>query len=112
MAVWQQTFLKEKSQKELSSGMEYARGKTGQKKKIALVAHDHKKRGLVEWARENREVLIQHELCATGITGSLLEKELALSIDKLQSGPLGGDMQLSTGGSPAPNPHRDPVGRL
>ncbi|MCC7354073.1 MAG: methylglyoxal synthase [Anaerolineae bacterium] len=63
-------------------------------KKIALIAHDNKKRELVEWARVNRDILIQHKLYATGTTGRLLEQELALDITKLQSGPYGGDQQI------------------
>jgi methylglyoxal synthase len=64
------------------------------KKKIALVAHDNRKPDLLEWARFNRELLAQHELYATGTTGSLLKKELNLNVIKLQSGPLGGDQQI------------------
>jgi methylglyoxal synthase len=63
-------------------------------KKIALVAHDNKKRDLVEWARFNRDLLAHHEIYATGTTGTLLEHELDLKITKLQSGPLGGDQQI------------------
>lgn len=61
---------------------------------IALVAHDHKKADLVEWARYNRGTLSRHSLCATGTTGRLLAQELGLEITRLQSGPLGGDQQL------------------
>ena len=64
------------------------------RKRIALVAHDNKKQDLLEWAHYNRELLIKHELCATGTTGSLLEKTLEVDILKLQSGPLGGDQQI------------------
>jgi methylglyoxal synthase len=64
------------------------------RKKIALVAHDNKKRDLVAWAKFNRAVLAQHELYATGTTGTLLEEELGLAVTKLQSGPLGGDQQI------------------
>lgn len=63
-------------------------------KKIALVAHDEKKQDLLEWARYNKELLIQHELYATGTTGTLLEQELGIEVNKLQSGPLGGDLQI------------------
>ena len=63
-------------------------------KKIALVAHDNKKKDLIEWARFNRDLLAQHKLYATGTTGKLLENELALKINKLESGPLGGDQQI------------------
>ena len=63
-------------------------------KKIALVAHDHKKQALVEWAKFNRDLLARHQVYATGTTGKLLEHELGLEITKLQSGPLGGDQQV------------------
>ena len=64
------------------------------RKRIGLVAHDNKKRDLVEWAVYNRHVLAEHDLVATGTTGTLLEEELGLGILKLQSGPLGGDLQI------------------
>ena len=64
------------------------------RKRIALVAHDNKKKDLLEWAKYNRELLVRHELCATGTTGALLEKTLDTTIEKLQSGPLGGDQQI------------------
>src|SRR5690349_7081798 len=63
-------------------------------KKIALVAHDDKKQDLLEWARYNKSLLLHHELYATGTTGKLLEQELGIEINKLQSGPLGGDQQI------------------
>lgn len=62
--------------------------------RIALVAHDNKKRDLLEWARFNRGTLTEHDLYATGTTGSLIETELDLDMNKLQSGPLGGDQQV------------------
>jgi methylglyoxal synthase len=65
-----------------------------QEKKIALVAHDNKKRTLVEWAKFNRGTLSQHQIFATGTTGELLERELDFPITKLESGPLGGDQQV------------------
>jgi methylglyoxal synthase len=61
---------------------------------IALVAHDNKKQHLIEWARFNLLTLSRHHLVATGTTGSLLEKELGLKVEKLMSGPLGGDQQI------------------
>ena len=64
------------------------------RKRIALVAHDHKKAELIEWAIFNRSTLAKHRLYATGTTGTLLEEELDQSVTKLQSGPLGGDLQI------------------
>lgn len=65
-------------------------------KKIALVAHDNKKRDLVQWAKYNRDLLAHHEVFATGTTGKILEKELGFKIKKLKSGPLGGDQQIGS----------------
>jgi methylglyoxal synthase len=64
------------------------------KKKIVLVAHDNKKPDLLEWARFNIGLLSRHALFATGTTGALLQKELGLDVERLQSGPLGGDQQI------------------
>jgi methylglyoxal synthase len=73
-------------------------------KRIALVAHDNRKKDLVEWVEWNYKILLNHELICTGTTGALveeaIEKKLDLknkrrfSITKLKSGPLGGDQQL------------------
>ena len=64
------------------------------RKRIALVAHDHRKADLLEWAQYNRDLLANHELMATGTTGALLEEALDIPVVKLQSGPLGGDQQV------------------
>src|SRR5438067_5342101 len=66
----------------------------GPVKKIGLVAHDNKKRDLVEWALFNRDLLAEHLVYATGTTGAILEAELGFPVSKLQSGPLGGDQQI------------------
>jgi methylglyoxal synthase len=69
-------------------------GAVPQRKRIALVAHDSKKQELLEWAAYNRDLLSKHELLATGTTGKLLEDKLELPVTRLQSGPLGGDLQI------------------
>jgi methylglyoxal synthase len=63
-------------------------------RRIALVAHDHKKKDLLEWADYNRELLSGQVLFATGTTGRMLRDELGLDITCFQSGPLGGDQQI------------------
>ena len=65
-------------------------------KNIALVAHDNKKRELIEWVKKNREVLGTHFLYATGTTGSLIAKETGLPVRTFKSGPLGGDQQIGS----------------
>jgi methylglyoxal synthase len=68
----------------------------GQKKKIALIAHDNKKADLLEWVKFNKGTLLQHELFATGTTGKILEQELGSKITIFESGPLGGDQQIDS----------------
>jgi methylglyoxal synthase len=68
--------------------------KLGKRKRIALVAHDHKKADLIEWAIFNKVELAKHELFATGTTGKLVEEALDRPVKKLLSGPLGGDQQI------------------
>lgn len=63
-------------------------------KRIALVAHDNKKKDLIEWAEHNRVTLSLHDLYATGTTGKMLEEKLECPVKKLLSGPLGGDQQI------------------
>jgi len=73
-------------------------------KNIALVAHDNRKKDLVEWVEFNYKTLLAHRLICTGTTGRLLEEtilgklekheEIEHAIIKLKSGPLGGDQQL------------------
>lgn len=68
----------------------------GEKKNIALVAHDNKKGNLLEWVRFNKNTLQKHKLFATGTTGKLLEDELNSKITIFESGPLGGDQQVGS----------------
>ena len=75
-----------------------------QTKRIALVAHDNRKKDLIEWVDWNWSALLDHRMICTGTTGSLVEKALkkklgkegkrSVEIRKLRSGPLGGDQQL------------------
>lgn len=62
--------------------------------KIALIAHDKKKGEIIEVAKKYREVLAEHELYATGTTGTMIMGETRLDIHRLKSGPLGGDQQI------------------
>ncbi len=63
-------------------------------KSISLVAHDNMKPELINWCQQYKAHLNPHKLYATGTTGLHIEKETGLSINKLISGPLGGDQQI------------------
>lgn len=63
-------------------------------KKIALVAHDNRKKDLIAWVKKNKEALGTHFLYGTGTTGSLIAKETGLPVRTFKSGPLGGDQQI------------------
>lgn len=63
-------------------------------KRVALVAHDNRKAALIEWCRRHRELLQRHRLFATGTTGTRVEEATGLEVEKLFSGPMGGDQQL------------------
>jgi methylglyoxal synthase len=65
-------------------------------KRIALVAHDNKKKDLIDWCVYNKAFLKDHQLLATGTTGRMLEDELGVDVKKLMSGPLGGDQQIGS----------------
>lgn len=62
--------------------------------KIALIAHDRKKDNLIQFAIAYRDILAEHDLYATGTTGTMIETETGLAITKFRSGPLGGDQQI------------------
>lgn len=64
--------------------------------KIALIAHDKKKNEMIELAIKYKEILKEHELYATGTTGTLVMGETGLSITRMKSGPLGGDQQIGS----------------
>lgn len=64
------------------------------KRKIAMVAHDNMKQSLLKWTQKHRTQLEQHELFATGTTGTVISSELGMNVTKLMSGPLGGDQQI------------------
>lgn len=74
--------------------MKYTSRELPARKRIALVAHDHKKEDLIDWAYFNKTALARHEIFATGTTGKLLEEKLDRPVKKLLSGPLGGDQQI------------------
>ena len=62
--------------------------------KIALIEHDKKKSEIIELAKKYKDVLKDHELYATGTTGTMIMGETKLDIHRMKSGPLGGDQQI------------------
>lgn len=64
--------------------------------KIALIAHDKKKDKMIDLAIKYKDVLANHELYATGTTGTLVMGETSLKITRMKSGPLGGDQQIGS----------------
>lgn len=64
--------------------------------RIALIAHDKKKNRMIELTKKFKEVLSHHELYATGTTGTLIMGETGLKINRMKSGPLGGDQQIGS----------------
>jgi methylglyoxal synthase len=68
----------------------------GERKRIALIAHDNKKADLIDWVKFNKGTLLKHELFATGTTGKMLEQVLGCNITVFESGPLGGDQQIGS----------------
>ena len=75
-------------------------------KTVALVAHDNRKRDLIEWVQWNYQTLIKYTMVCTGTTGRLVERAITKKLEenglpaagfdvvKLKSGSLGGDQQL------------------
>ena len=64
------------------------------RKRIALVAHDNMKDDLILWTQDHRDLLIRHELVGTGTTARLVAEHTKLDVERLKSGPLGGDQQI------------------
>lgn len=62
--------------------------------RLALIAHDEKKPELIEFAQAHRSQLLEYELIATGTTGKRLMEATDLEIDRMESGPLGGDLMI------------------
>ena len=63
-------------------------------KNIALIAHDGKKKELIDWCEKHKEILSRHFLCGTGTTARMVAEATALPGKGFNSGPLGGDQQI------------------
>lgn len=61
---------------------------------LALIAHDNKKREIVEWAKTNKTALAAFELCGTEHTAQMIADATGLYVKPFLSGPMGGDQQI------------------
>ena len=66
----------------------------GKQKNIALISHDGKKQEMLDWCEWNKEILGKHFLCGTGTTAKMITDRIGLPVRGLNSGPLGGDLQI------------------
>lgn len=64
--------------------------------RLAIIAHDGKKADLVAFATFNRDRLAEFDLVATSSTGRMLSGKVGLEVECLESGPLGGDVQIAS----------------
>lgn len=61
---------------------------------IALIAHDQKKKELIEFVKENESIFSKHNLYGTGTTGKRIMENTNLHVTRFLSGPYGGDQQV------------------
>ncbi|EOH94383.1 methylglyoxal synthase [Enterococcus pallens] len=61
---------------------------------IALIAHDRKKDLMVKLVTAYEVILKDHQLYATGTTGTRIMEATQLQVHRFKSGPLGGDQQI------------------
>lgn len=73
---------------------EYITFTIGQKKDIALIAHDNEKPKLIDWCKEHYAILKHHNLYGTGTTARMITDQAGLTVKGYNSGPLGGDQQI------------------
>ena len=76
--------------------MQYKKITLPANKSIALVAHDNKKPDIIRWCEKHQSDLAHHKLYATGTTGTVINAATGLEIERLISGPLGGDQQVGS----------------
>ncbi|HSH35364.1 methylglyoxal synthase [Schnuerera sp.] len=70
--------------------------KMGKQKRIALIAHDNRKKDMIQWVEINKDKLNKHFLCGTGTTATLISETINLPVKAFKSGPLGGDQQIGS----------------
>ncbi|WP_026893746.1 methylglyoxal synthase [Clostridiisalibacter paucivorans] len=63
---------------------------------IALIAHDRKKKDMVNFSLAYKHIFAKHTIFATGTTGKKIQEATGLEIHRFLSGPLGGDQQIGS----------------
>lgn len=64
--------------------------------KIALIAHDSKKNEMVNFVIAYKHIFEKHDIYATGTTGTRIMMESKVAVNRMKSGPLGGDQQIGS----------------
>ncbi len=63
-------------------------------KRLALIAHDKKKDDMINFVKTHKDILLGFRLIATGTTGKLIQEQVGLEVERMLSGPFGGDQQI------------------
>jgi len=61
---------------------------------VALIAHDNRKIDLINWLVLHQDAISTCNFVTTGTTGKLIETKTELKVERMHSGPLGGDQQI------------------
>ncbi len=64
-------------------------------KTVALIAHDGMKDEMLEFVRQHKDKLESFHLVATGTTGAMIAEKTGLEVERMFSGPVGGDVQIA-----------------
>lgn len=80
----------------MATDKDFATIKMEKRKRIALIAHDNRKKDMIKWINANRDKLNKHYLCGTGTTATLIAETTGLPVKAFKSGPLGGDQQIGS----------------
>jgi len=68
---------------------------TKSRKTLALISHDGKKADMLAFALENKDILSRYNLIATATTGGLIADKAGIPVNRMLSGPIGGDAQIA-----------------
>lgn len=63
---------------------------------VALIAHDQMKPEMISFVKQHKDILKRCQLVATGTTGTLIAEHTGLDVERVLSGPLGGDQQIGS----------------